>query len=175
MLAIPGGKRGHVPMLTGAQARNGVERLQAAGEKGRRGAGVAQLGTYRVAWQAREDAEARRLVGDGDRVGAADEIEAGWQARHRRTVAPLAHGTTGAALCVLHRAARRDGHLLQATRWRRAAERRSATITSTKVTTSVIETVRYWNRFIAVSSSKPRPPAPTKPSTSELRMFSSSR
>ncbi len=37
------------------------------------------------------------------------------------------------------------------------------------------DTSRYWNRFIAVSSSKPMPPAPTNPSTSDERMFSSSR
>ena len=59
----------------------------------------------------------------------------------------------------------------QAIRRRSAAESRSAT-SSTKVTNGSKETVRYWNRFIAVSNAKPIPPAPTKPSTrEELKML----
>jgi hypothetical protein len=47
------------------------------------------------------------------------------------------------------------------------AESRSATITSTKATNRSKGTVRYWNRFIAVSNSKSILPAPTKPTTRE--------
>jgi len=40
------------------------------------------------------------------------------------------------------------------------------------VTNGSEETVRYWNRFIAVSNAKPIPPAPTKPSIrEELKML----
>ena len=77
-----------------------------------------------------------------------------------------------AGMTIEHRLLRRFDY---PTRRRRAADSRSAAITITNVTTRSSDTVWYWNRFIAVNNWKPIPPAPTKPSTRDERMFSSKR
>ena len=81
------------------------------------------------------------------------------------------HGCSGKSLPPGYRPGGPD----HATRLRTIAENRSAAMTRMKVISSSSDTVRYWNRFIAVSNSNPIPPAPTKPSTSDERIFSSKR
>ena len=58
---------------------------------------------------------------------------------------------------------------------RRPALMRSASATSATNTASIVKTSPPLNIFIELSSCCPRPPAPTKPSTTELRMAHSQR
>ncbi|KAG0921878.1 hypothetical protein G6F61_014587 [Rhizopus arrhizus] len=51
----------------------------------------------------------------------------------------------------------------------------SANTTTTKIAASTSATRSHWNRFNAVSSAMPMPPAPTRPSTADSRTLMSQR
>ena len=116
--------------------------------------------TYQPYWAARAELLARH--------GASGSSRAGLPVRDRisKPIRRCARSCNGSG---------RGWPSDQFSRARAIADSRSAANTMTKITISSSETSRYWNRFIAVSSSNPMPPAPTKPSTSDERMFSSSR
>src|SRR5450830_684551 len=66
-------------------------------------------------------------------------------------------------------------HGLYKTRLRICVTAISVTITIAKMDTSTVATRGHWNRFNAVSSTMPIPPAPTMPSTADSRTLISQR
>src|SRR5579863_3578264 len=132
--------------------------------------------THRLVLIAAADSLTRRKQGGRRRATEKEGLLAlRAELDHGRRVAPNDFFSVVLRVLRFKESAERSARTHQTSRSRQIADIRSAANTITKITISSSETSRYWNRFIAVSSSNPMPPAPTKPSTSDDRIFSSNR